>query len=202
MFIIYTINSQGRMIKLLQTNFELGLLNAYLLMLIYFIVSMAPFMFKKNSRYKEISPTNITDDFGKVLYWLNFIIFTIAIIVSIFLPIIFDSIFFYIGIALWITGMIIVLGVCMSWAKTVEKKPVTRGVYKYSRNPMYVSFTFTYIGIGIVTLSWVFLMLTFVYILITVLIVDYEEEFCLEKFGNDYRDYMKNTHRWIGRAKK
>lgn len=190
------------MIKLLQTNFELGLFNAYLLMLIYFAASMIPFMFKKNSRYKEISPTNIKDDFGKVLYWLNFIIFTIAIIVSIFLPIIFKSIFFYIGIILWIIGIIIVAGVCISWAKTPEKKPVTKGVYKYSRNPMYISFIFAYIGIGLATISWVFLMLTVVYIVITIIFVDYEEKFCIDKFGDDYKKYMKSTPRWIGFSKK
>lgn len=190
------------MIKMLQTNFELGIFNAYIPLLLYFVVSMIPFLFKKNSRYKEISPANIKDDFGKVLYYLNFIVFIIAIIVSIFLPIIFDSIFFYIGGSLWIIGIIIILGVCMSWAKTAEKKPVTKGVYKYSRNPMYVSFMFTYIGIGIIAASWVFLMLTFVYILITVLIVEYEEKFCIEKFGKDYKKYMKETPRWIGRSKK
>jgi protein-S-isoprenylcysteine O-methyltransferase Ste14 len=186
----------------LQTNFELGLFNAYLLMLIYFVVSMVPFLFTKNKRSKEISPTNIKDDFGKVLYWLNFTIFFIAILVSIFLPIVFDSILFYIGITAYIVGIIIVVSVCISWIKTTKGNPVTKGMYKYSRNPMYLSFFFCYIGIGIVTASWVFLMLTFVYILITILFVDYEEEFCLDKYGDDYKDYMKNTPRWLGFSKK
>lgn len=183
---------------LLQTNFELGIFNAYLLLLIYFVLSILPFVFKRNKRLKEISPTNVKgDDFAKAICWLCFIVFILAFIVSFFLPIVFNSIFFYIGIVLWIIGIIIVSSVFISWVKTSSGKPVTTGAYKYSRNPMYISFFFTYIGVGIVSVSWVFLMLTFVYIFITIIFVEYEEKTCIEKYGDAYRIYMKDTPRWI-----
>jgi len=184
---------------LLQTNFELGIFNAYFLALIYFIISILSSVFKKKNKSKGVNHSKLKDDdFFKVIYWLSFIMFILTIIVSFFLPIVFDSIFFYIGIVLWFIGIIIVSSVVISWVKTPQGKPVTTGTYKYSRNPMYISFFFAYIGIGIISISWVFLMLVFVNIFITIIFVEYEEKTCIEKYGNVYKDYMKKTSRWIG----
>lgn len=184
---------------MIHTNFELGLLNAYLLLIVYLIITILPFVYKKKNRPEDLATKKIKrDDSFRFIYQLSSIMFILAIIVSFFLPIVFDSIFFYIGIVLWTAGIIIVSSVCISWVKTPTDKPVTTGMYKYSRNPMYISFFFAYIGIGLVSNSWIFLIITFVYMMITVLFVKYEENFCLERYGDKYKSYMKKTPRWIG----
>jgi protein-S-isoprenylcysteine O-methyltransferase Ste14 len=63
---------------------------------------------------------------------------------------------------------------------------------------MYLSVFFAYIGIGLISNSWIFLIITFVDIIIIILFVKYEEKFCLEKYGEEYKNYMKKTPRWIG----
>ena len=186
-----------------QTNFELGIFNAYILFLIYFICSMLPFIFKRTNKTKEINPRSVSgDDFAKVLSSLSFIVFILAIIVSLFLPLIFNSIFFYIGLIIWVIGLITTISVFISWTNTEEGKPVTTGVYKYSRNPMYISFALIFIGISLATISWVFLLIGIVNVIIAIVFVDFEEKSCLEKFGDKYKIYMQNTPRWIGFSKK
>ena len=75
---------------------------------------------------------------------------------------------------------------------------VTSGIFKFSRNPMYlgmliillsISFKFNLIG-GIVTSL-------FFYIFITKFQIIPEEIAMNELFGNEFIDYSKKTRRWI-----
>jgi len=55
-----------------------------------------------------------------------------------------------------------------------------------------------FIGIGIISASWVFILLSVVRAVSTFIIAIPEERFCLEKYGDSYREYMGKTPRWIG----
>jgi len=75
---------------------------------------------------------------------------------------------------------------------------VTSGIFKFSRNPMYlgmliillsISFKFNLIG-GMITSL-------FFYIFITKFQIIPEEEAMNELFGNQFIDYVKKTRRWI-----
>ena len=188
---------------MIHINFELGLFNIYIFLIVYLIITNLSFINRKRNRAKEPSERKIKrDNFSRVTYILSSIMFALVIIISFFLPIDFNSILFYLGLFLWAIGIIIVSSTSMSWIKTPENKLVTIGMYKYSRNPMYISFFFTYIGIGLISNSWIFLIITFVYIMIIMLEVKNEEKLCLKKYGDKYKNYMKKTPRWIGLKKK
>jgi len=59
--------------------------------------------------------------------------------------------------------MIFMAGV--SFATAPLDKPMTKGVYRISRNPMYFSGFLEYLGIGISGLSWVFILCAVVFII-------------------------------------
>jgi protein-S-isoprenylcysteine O-methyltransferase Ste14 len=88
--------------------------------------------------------------------------------------------------------------VWVGFATTPSDKPVTTGIYRYSRNPMQLSQFVVFLGVGIATASWVFLLLSVVYMITPVLWVDAEERHCLKHYGDAYREYMKRTPRYIG----
>ena len=78
------------------------------------------------------------------------------------------------------------------------EKLVTSGIYKYSRNPMYL-------GMIMIILSQTFYYLNF-YSLLTPFIfyfwinrfqIKREEVFLSEKFGQEYLSYKTKTRRWI-----
>ena len=75
---------------------------------------------------------------------------------------------------------------------------VKEGIYQYSRNPMYVAFTIIYISILIMTNSWYGLLLL-VPLLIVVQkgIIEKEEKYLLQKFGEEYLSYRKKVNRWL-----
>jgi protein-S-isoprenylcysteine O-methyltransferase Ste14 len=80
-------------------------------------------------------------------------------------------------------------------------KPWTTGLYRYSRHPMVLSSFFVLIGTGIAAASWLFLLLSIVFIVLTNIYVADEEQFCLEKYGTSYHEYISRTPRWLGKPK-
>jgi len=54
------------------------------------------------------------------------------------------------------------------------------------------------IGVGIACASWLFLLLSIASVLFAIRFVGMEERWCLEKYGDAYREYMKRTPRYIG----
>jgi protein-S-isoprenylcysteine O-methyltransferase Ste14 len=55
-----------------------------------------------------------------------------------------------------------------------------------------------FIGIGIACASWLFLLLGAIAQILQNILLDAEERWCLEKYGDAYREYMNRTPRWIG----
>jgi len=89
--------------------------------------------------------------------------------------------------------------VIVSFATTpLDREVLTKGPYRYSRHPMYLSSSLAYIGVGIACASWLFLLLSVAYTVLSLISAIAEERFLLEKYGDAYREYMSKTQRWVG----
>jgi len=106
--------------------------------------------------------------------------------------------FLYVGITLFVFGLTIYEIAGIPWATTPVDEPVIRGIYHYSRHPIYIGVFVQHIDIGIASASGLFLLLTIVQIALSVPTVAAEERFCCERYGNTYREYLNRTPRWIG----
>lgn len=128
------------------------------------------------------------------------------------------SIIFYasdLNIAFRITGIIItMLGVTAfivsvlqmkdNWRAGVQREEktelVTNGIYSISRNPAFLGFDLMYIGIMIAFFNWYLCIATcLVMVLFHLQIVNVEEEFLVEAFGDEYIKYRKKVCRYLGR---
>jgi protein-S-isoprenylcysteine O-methyltransferase Ste14 len=107
-------------------------------------------------------------------------------------------VWFYLGLAIFLLGFILYMILSKDVFDTLPDEPFTRGIYRYSRHPMYLTGSLIFVGGGIALASWVFLLLSVVYIIMLPLFVAAEENFCLEHYGDAYREYMNRTPRWIG----
>jgi len=81
---------------------------------------------------------------------------------------------------------------------TPPDRPATEGLYRISRNPIYLSTSLMFIGVGIACASWLLLLLIAISIILQNSLIDAEERWCLEKYGDAYREYMNRTPKWIG----
>jgi len=181
-------------------EFELGLWNAWIFVLSYLLMYLVlgilvRFMGLKGSSRPNTPPLNKKE---KKLDYLATIAFLASAIYSFFLPLKLGTAWLYIGLIVYLFGMIFTIVAGINLVSTPLDRPATKGLYRISRNPIYLGTYLIFIGIGIVSASWLVLLLIAVFIILHNILIDAEERWCLEKYGDAYREYMKRTPKWIG----
>ncbi len=75
---------------------------------------------------------------------------------------------------------------------------VSTGVYRYTRNPMYLGMALFYCGLALwFRSSWALILLPVVILVIRTQVIAREERYLAEKFGEEYLDYKAKVRRWI-----
>ena len=108
-------------------------------------------------------------------------------------------------LALGVVAFIVsVLQMKDNWRAGVQREEktelVTTGIYSVSRNPAFLGFDLMYIGIVITFFNWYLCVATcLVMVLFHLQIVNVEEDFLIEAFGDEYIKYRKKVCRYFGR---
>ena len=188
--------------------FEIGIWNAWIFMLAgIFFHAVPPLLGAQlnanlKKKFAEESPANVyLNKTEKRIDTVTLIILILLFIYTVFLPLPLGTAWFYTGLAVFLLGIIVYMTTVVPWANTPIDKPVTTGLYRYSRHPIYLTIFVQLIGVGIASASWVFILFTIVLIILFNISVIPEERGCLEKYGDAYREYMNRTSRWIGLPK-
>jgi len=172
---------------------EIGVWNAWIFMLYNFLPM--PFLMLMHRTGEPVPPS----DSEKKLRPFAWIVWILAFIYSVFLPLKLGTIWFYIGLPIALVGLITFTMVIVTFTTApVDGEPLTTGLYRYSRHPMYVTQALMFIGVGIACASWLFLLFTVTYAILPIISAGHEEQSCLNKCGDAYREYMNRTPRWIG----
>ena len=79
---------------------------------------------------------------------------------------------------------------------------VTKGIYRWSRNPLFVSWALVLVGLGLVRESAMILLLTLVFWVSYRLCLPLEEELLGRLYGEAYEAYRQRTHRYFGHPRK
>ena len=181
--------------------FEIGVWNAWIFIVPFILVNILCFllMMKKGTPggpahvpYKS-RITMLVASSSKIIYLP-------ALIYSVFLPLKSEEMWFYVGLPITLVGLIGSIIVVAGWATTPVGEPVTRGLYRYSRHPMYVTGFIVLLGVGILSVSWVFLLFAIIFGIGATrpYYIKIEEAQCLGHYRAAYREYMNKTPRWIG----
>jgi len=178
--------------------FEIGVWNAWIFILPFLLVTYGisfAFVSKKSALWSWPKYSS-----QQRLLLVFFMAVSLASwIYSIFLPLELGTAWFYTGLPVFLIGMFFATLSTLTFAGTSPDRPNTTGVYRISRNPMYLGILLAYIGIGLAAASWLYLLTAIVYLIGQIIIlVPPEESLCLEKFGDEYREYMRRTPRLIG----
>ncbi len=179
--------------ELLYDQISVEFYNAWIPAGVYFVLSTAFFFLLP--RYKKIEFFNVPRI--KYVSVLNSILYYGFLFFCIFIPLKKNSMWLYIGISLFIGGMLLYASAMFRFAITEYQKPITKGIYKYSRHPIYVSFFIAGFGIVIASASYILLILFCLYLITTIKIMKAEEEECLRRFDHEYAYYYRKTNRFI-----
>lgn len=179
--------------------FEIGIWNVWIFMLINFLPM--PIIMRVHRGVLEDSMRSYGEA-HKTVNRIEWVLWILAFVYSIFLPLRLGEIWFYVGLPIALIGVVTFVMVIVSFVTTpIGEKPITTGLYHYSRHPMYITQLVMLIGAGIASASWLFLLLSIVYTGLGFMYAGSEERICLEKYGDAYREYMERTPRWIGLPK-
>ncbi|OUT99014.1 MAG: hypothetical protein CBC01_02225 [Betaproteobacteria bacterium TMED41] len=75
---------------------------------------------------------------------------------------------------------------------------VTSGVFRFSRNPMYLGLTSLQVAVGFYFGNWLMIIVIPLFIFyITFYQIVPEEKVLLERFGVDFKTYCSNVGRWL-----
>lgn len=75
---------------------------------------------------------------------------------------------------------------------------VRNGLYAYTRNPMYIALSLLYIGVCVMTNAyWGLLLLGPLLIAVQKGIIEREEHYLTQKFGDEYLRYKGQVRRWF-----
>jgi len=179
------------------TEFKLGLWNAWIFILLVFVI---PHLFL-NKYWKARVWDEEAKRYGKKEKKLGNIltvIFVASVIYGVFLPLKLWTAWFYVGVSIYLLSMIFLIMATHNFATTPLDKPVTKGAHHISRNPLSFGGFLASIGMGIACASWIFLLLVIIEITLMNTLVIPEERWCLETYGNAYQEYMDRTPKWIG----
>ncbi len=133
----------------------------------------------------------------QVAYYVYQITTLFLLVYLFFLEIKLDTTLNYIGLVLFILGTILYLKSTIDFAKPQKMGINKNGLYKWSRNPMYLAFFIYFLGCTLLIDSWsYFIILIVLQISVHFLIIS-EERWCIKKFGEEYKKYMKKVKRYI-----
>jgi protein-S-isoprenylcysteine O-methyltransferase Ste14 len=182
--------------------FKIGIWNAWILQILFFLTMFIPDFFldkearNRTKRLSKLAPFKKTE---KILALsTHVVIMPIVFVYSIFLPLKIGTLWLYVGLPIFAVALVISVAALFNIGSTPTDEPVTRGVYRISRHPMYLSGFLMYISIAISCASWIVLLCAVLWIVFWHIVVPTEEKYLIEKYGDTYREYMNRTPRWGG----
>jgi protein-S-isoprenylcysteine O-methyltransferase Ste14 len=81
-------------------------------------------------------------------------------------------------------------------------KLITNGPYRKIRHPLYTAMIIWCIGISILTTNLIFIGFSLLSITFLLIRIPKEEKMLIDKFGNEYKEYIKRTGRFFPKIKR
>jgi len=179
--------------------FKIGIWNAWIFVACFLLLSYSIMSINKKAYKKLGNPPDMKlNKREKAIGYIGTIITYIAFLYSIFLPFKLGTAWFYIGLFIFLLAIVILITASINFITTPIDRPVTKGIYGYSRHPLYLSILLALIGIGIATASWIILLASIIFLVLVNIAASSEERYCKERYGNAYKEYLSKTPRWIG----
>ncbi len=93
-------------------------------------------------------------------------------------------------------------GITPTSATRKEHKLVTHGIYRWVRHPLYTIGSSLFVAFGMMADNWFIAGMGILTFILMAIRTSKEEANLIEKFGDEYREYMKHTGRFLPKFSK
>ncbi len=172
-------------------------MNAFLLMIPLFLIRFGLLGLLNRAalaRAAHFAPREGREQTAYLVYQLSN---ALLIVYPLFLRIRTGSPWFWPGLVLYLLGMAVLAAATAAFARPGETGLNTAGLYRLSRNPMYVGYFVYFLGCAALARSWVLLLALLVFQVSAHWIILSEERWCLQRFGGEYAAYMARVRRYL-----
>ncbi|MCL4385529.1 MAG: DUF1295 domain-containing protein, partial [Cyanobacteria bacterium] len=142
-------------------TFKIGVWNAWIFSVIFLLLPFIIMLFNKETYSRGGNPPGMCSREKAISYIATILIYA-ASLYTIFLPFKLGKAWFYMGLVIFLLALFILITALINFMTTPNDEPVTKGIYHYSRHPLYFSNFLFLIAIGIATASWVILLVAII----------------------------------------
>jgi len=142
--------------------FELGIWNAWILVIPMLIIFFSDI---RATVARESGDFQLTKKERRILNVISLPI-VISFIYAVFLPLQLDTTWLYSGLIIYLLGITITAVAVLNFASAPKNRLVTKGLYRVTRNPVYIGVLLMQIGIVVTCISWLYLLLTVVLLIL------------------------------------
>ncbi|OAM26255.1 hypothetical protein A7P98_04870 [Eikenella sp. NML080894] len=121
----------------------------------------------------------------------------VLLILSVFVPLKAGTVWFWIGSVIYVAAFAGFIKAFYDYAAASVDKAAQGGIYRLSRNPMYLFFFLGMAGVCIASVSLWLLIVLVPFVLYNHLLVLSEERYCEQIYGQEYLEYKHKTPRYF-----
>lgn len=170
--------------------------NGLILTLAWIVISYFP-MFFGGKAAKRLTSFSFMGKRSWIYSTLIFICSIVFLAIPIFTKITGNKILLIIGFALFGIGAIGTFISYHNYFTTPLDQLIVKGLYRISRNPIYVFVSLATAGIAILCTSYVMGFALILNLIFQHIVILDEEKFCSETYGKVFEDYRKRTRRYL-----
>ena len=133
----------------------------------------------------------------RLWYWVYQLATLAMLVYMFFLRVKTEGAVFWVGLAAYAAGILLLIASTVHFAKPGTGGVCQSGLYRFSRNPMYVAYFVYFCGCALQAQSILLFVLICVFQLAAHPVIRAEEKWCIGQFGEDYIQYMKKVRRYL-----
>ena len=178
---------------------SLSLLNLWILMVLYALPILCTLIINKHIFHATVSRFSSSRSKRELnLFIISKFLMLLYFLYAVAIPIHITTTFAIIGFIIYITGFAFFSATWITISLSGEGKVFSKGPFRFSRHPVYLSSAVLFVGAGFISNSLFYLGLSILVAINHMGNALAEERNCLETFGDEYKHYMAITPRWIG----
>jgi protein-S-isoprenylcysteine O-methyltransferase Ste14 len=178
-------------------NLNIGILNGWIYFLFYLLVFGIRMLTCPEEVRKRLYDRSLWDKKTKVITAIGKLFSLINIFFILFGALQIGSMEFIIGNILYLIGLTTLIIAITDFRNAPIDKPITNGLYQYSRNPQMVSIYIMFLGMALIIGSWINLLFLSISIICAHFSILGEEKALEEQYGESYLEYKQEIPRYF-----